>query len=390
MPTHLTHVLDEATHEDGVRLLSLLLASIPRDRVEQRVIVIGRTPAMLTVPTNVEVSRIGRRFSWPIAWRPELDRLLAGNRPDAVYAWGTAATIVLAGHYDRHPVSTVICEPADAGSYSRWWRGAAGRDGVIEVLCASDMVQRRLLESGVPTEATAVIRPGVDLEAIRRAQQTGRRAGPSSRGTGPASRRAEIGLPPEARVLLTASPPSRTGGHYYAVWAAAILRQIWPDLRMVVPGTSREQNRLRRLIERMYCPEMYHLTGDRYTPAELLAVSDMLILPAVDDVPIGWLAWAMATSVPIVASAVPSATELITDRHNGFLSKPAEPHTLAIHIRAAAESGDTLRQCVETARSHAFELFSTQRCVDEHLKAIDKLAAGRRVLAGAQDATIDT
>ena len=67
------------------------------------------------------------------------------------------------------------------------------------------------------------------------------------------------------------SPPTREGGHFYAVWAAAILHQIWPDARLIVPGVSREQRRLHRLIDGIYCPDIYRLTADRYEPIELLA-----------------------------------------------------------------------------------------------------------------------
>jgi len=390
MAMRLTHVLDEQTHEDGVRLLSLLLQLMPAGRVEQRVIVMGRTPATLRPPPGVEVSRIARRFNWPLAGGPDLRRMLGRHRPDLVHGWGAdAAAVAAAVRPGQCPMVTTISDPADAGRSGRWWPGtAAGRNqatghktgaaenlpreqekalvprtagragGAGDVLCSSRLVQRRLVQSGIPLEATTVIRPGVDSAAIGRAKQT--------------FRRSDLGLPPEGRVLLTASPPSRAGGQYYAIWAAAILHQVWPDACLVVPGTSREQRRLARFVERIYCPQIYFFTGDRYSPAELLAVSDMLVVPAVDDVPTAWLAWAMSASVPIVGSAVPAVTELITDRQNGFLCEPGAPQTLATGIRSAAESGDTARQCVEAARTQARELFSARPCVDRYLEVIER------------------
>ncbi len=372
MAVRLTHIVDESTDEDGLRLLSLLLASMPRDRVEQRVVVIGRAPTTLAAPEGVQVSRLGRRFKWPVAWLPALQRLFAGKQPDVLYAWGTGATLAVAGRCDPCPILTIVSDPADAREYSQWWHGAGGDGRRTDVLCSSKLVQRRLVEAGVAIAATAVVRPGVDFAPIARVART--------------RHRADIGLPPEGRVLLTASPPSRPGGQYYAVWATAILYQIWPDVHLVIPGTSREQKRLRRFIERIYCPEVYRLTGDRYAPAELLALSDMLIVPAVGDIPTSWLPWAMAASVPIVGSAVPAVAELVTDLHNGFLCRPAEPHTLAACIRAAADSGNRLRQCVETARRQAFELFRVQRCVDEHFSVIDNLVSGGRAVGTLQDA----
>jgi len=336
--------------------------------------VIGQTPSTLMVPPGAEVTRIGARHRWPIAWGRDLRRLLSRSRPHLFYMWGMPVSVLAAGRRDRLPAAAMLCDPAEARHCGQWYRRAWRPDLAIDLLCSSQTVQRRLVESGIPIDATVVIRPGVDFGAIHQAKE--------------ATRRAEIGLPPQGRVLLMPSPPSRAGGQYYGIWAAAILRQIWPDLSMIVPGTSREQQRLHRFVEQLYCPEIYHLTGDRYPPAQLLAVSDMMIVPAVDDTPTGWVAWAMAASVPVVGSATPSVTELLADRHTGFLCRPAEPHTLATRIRTAADSSDALRQCVAAARARAFELFAPPRCVRDHLEVINNLLAGRPAGEGIQDAAL--
>ena len=362
MICRLTHIVTEATHEEEVRQLSLLLAVLPRDRVEQRVVVVGREPPVLVVPGGVEVKRLGRRLIWPTAWGADQYRLFGPERCDLVYAWGPAAAGGILGRCER-PVLIATCDPGQAEQCSRWWRSPDDSADRGSVICLSRLVQRRLVETGVPMETTTVIRPGVDFGAIRQAKET--------------VQRADLGLPVEGRVLLTASPPSRVGGQYHAMWAAAMLRQIWPDVKLIIPGRSKEQRRLRRFLGEIYCPEVYVLTEDRHTPAELLAVSDMLVVPPAGDVPTGGLAWAMAASVPILGSPVPPVTELIADGHNGFLSKSGEPHALAIRIRQALASGDKLRQCVETARGEAFEAFRTQRCVDEHLGLIDRVLAAR-------------
>jgi glycosyltransferase involved in cell wall biosynthesis len=188
--------------------------------------------------------------------------------------------------------------------------------------------------------------------------------------------------------MVTASPPSRVGGQYYAVWAVAILHHIWPDAVLIVPGRSREQGRIGRLIETIYCPQAYRLTEDRYSPAELLAVADALLVPALNDVPTSWLAWAMAAGVPIIGSAVPSVSEYVADRQNGFLCRPGEPHTLAIRIRTAFESADVLSSCVQIGRHQAYEAFRSERCVEEFLKVIRNMAARRPALAGIRDVAI--
>ena len=79
----------------------------------------------------------------------------------------------------------------------------------------------------------------------------------------------------------------------------------------------------------------------------------------------------------------------MADRHNGFLCKPGEPHTLAMRIRTVFESPDLRRQCAEMARGQAYDVFRAQRCAEEYLKVFRTMAAGRRAIAEVQDAAVD-
>jgi len=345
------------------------------------------------VPADIPLHRIGRGADWPMTWRPNLPRVLYSLAADVVYTWDMRAAVLAADR--RRPGTTVavLSNPAEAREFGRWWRSAGKLTGGIDILCASGTLRRRLVEAGVPIEATTVVRPGVDFAAIRTAKKPYRRHMDEAAGTNTGAVFEGLDVPPllssvgaQGHVLLTPSPPSRHGGHYYAVWAAAILYQIWPDVRLVIPGVSREQKRLERFARQIYCPEILHFTGERFTPAELLAASDILVVPALGDIPTGWLARAMAAAVPVVASAVPSVTELIADRDNGFLYKPGEVHSLAVRIREAFESTEARRECVERAHGQAFEVFRAQRCVDDHLRVIENVRAGRRAGEGLRDA----
>jgi len=364
------HVIDESACEDGVRLLSLLLRHMPTERIGQCLLVVGQVPGLLAVPDGVEVLRVGCGSRLSVINRFAHKRIFTGQRPDVVLAYGSNAArpcSALVRHV-RTPMIVTISDPADAGSSCVVGRPEGPDDSIVKIICASRTIQERLVGSGIPRESIPVILPGVDFAEIE-----------SAAGS---IKRADIGLPEKGKVLLTMSPPTRAGGQFYALWAAAILHNIWPDACMVIPGISKEQQRLSRLIGDIYCPQIYFPTEDRYSPAQLLAVGDMLIAPALEDVPVYWLASAMAASVPIVASTVPAVTELIEDEKNGFLCPPGQPHSLAIRIRTAADSKDKLRRCTKSARTRAGKIFGAQRCVNEYLGIIDKLLDGSRLAAG--------
>jgi glycosyltransferase involved in cell wall biosynthesis len=274
------------------------------------------------------------------------------------------------------PVTAVVTDPADADRLSELGRSAASLGESFDIVCTSKWLRQHLVEAGVPPKVTVVIRAAVDFDELHDATNS--------------LQRPDLGLPGGGPVLLTPSPPSRCAGTFNVAWASAILKQLWPELRLIVPGVSYEQARIRRLRDEIYCPEVYVLTENRYSPAELLAVSDVLVVPAAGDMETGWLALAMSAGVPIVASDVPSTRELITDGHSGFLCKPGQVDVLARRLRTAIAADDLRTRCAEEALEQARELFSAERCVDAFLQIIDNLARGDRAVGGVPDAaTID-
>jgi len=373
MAVRVTHVVDEGMAEDGVRMLSLLLRRMPADRVVSRVVVMGRQPAVLEIPDRLRVDRLGGRLGGAASASYALGQCLADRPNEVILAWDAEATAIV-NRLGTVPVAAVVTDPADAARSGKWWRSAADDRGSVDVICTSKFIERRLVEAGIPAEGVAVVRSAIDLDELRDAAN--------------APQRLDLNLPTDGPVLLTPSPPSRRAGTFNVAWAAAILRQIWPEVRLIVPGVSREQARIRRLKGEIYCPEVYVMTEDRYSPAELLAVSDVLVAPAVNDVPTGWLAWAMVANVPIVTSTVPSAAGLITDGHNGFLCKPGQVDVLARRIRTVMMADDLRKRCAETACSQAHEMFRAERCVDAFLRIIDNLAKGDRAAVGVPDVAI--
>ncbi|MGQ9650273.1 MAG: glycosyltransferase family 4 protein [Phycisphaerae bacterium] len=226
-------------------------------------------------------------------------------------------------------------------------------------ICLTDSLREQLIHLGLEDDRVRLIRPPVDLAEIR--QENRQRV------------RSELDLPADARVLLTTCRPGRDEGQYIAAWAAAILHQIWPDLRMILPGGFRGDRRARRLSEECYCPQIFRIAGEHYSPADLLAASDMLVWPDRQSHSTAWLAWAMAAGVPIVATDGPGVRELIRDGQTGFLVGCSQPHALATRIRAAWKDADARRRCVQNAARQADEMFSEEKCLQAYVSLLERL-----------------
>lgn len=362
MLPRIMHILDTDAPEDAVHTLSMLLPALSALGVRQQVAVIGAKPAGLAIPSPIPSHHLPARSGLPWAsWR-RFERLLRGCGPEVIHAWSARSLTRTAAVWGgRVPLIVTAADQIEADHIHDWWR--TGHSGRFRVVCGGPSTRRHLLDRWqMPAHLAVFIPPGIGMSE----------SSPSARR----ALRERLALPESAVVLVTSSPPSRPGGQFQAVWAAGILRQVWPDVHLVVPGRSREQARIRRLIDTIYCPEVFTLVGDSLSPAEVLALADCLVFPATGDVGSLWPAWAMAAGVPVFASAISPAADWIIHQRTGFLCPSGKPHALASLIHETLRSQETVSSCVATAQRQARRLFDLPRCAESHLALYRHLATG--------------
>ncbi len=167
-----------------------------------------------------------------------------------------------------------------------------------EVVTISDRMREALIAAGAPAERTSVVRNWVDLSAIR----------PLGR---PSAFRAELGLPPERRVILYAGNIGAKQA-LDSVVAAAERLKLREDILFVIAGEGPEKARLAAAAGRnvLFLP-----LQPEEKLCELLNLADLHVLPqhadAADLVLPSKLGGMLASGKPIVVQAAP-ATELWT------------------------------------------------------------------------------
>lgn len=290
---------------------------------------------------------------------PRLNRLVSQSGAGVIHAWGAsalAAAVALPGALPR--VVTVL-DPAEAQSVARVVLAAPTQ---VAVVAATQVIRSRLLTAGVAPQRVVVIRGPADFKAVNAAQHSGLRASIAP-GDGP--------------VVLMHGPASRDGGQYYGLWAAAIIRQIHRNLRVILPYSSHESRRLLRFVRSIGIEEMVIVPGRRRTWPQLAACADIFLAPARGEICVEPLASAMAARLVIVGSAVRSIAEMIADRSNGLLVKRAEPKLLAARLLTAIEDQSLARTVTDTARAQAYEVFSLRQYADHCERLYDNLRSGR-------------
>ena len=334
----------------------------------------GRVPARFATSWP-RPHRLGFPTRMPLMAVAWIRRLLRDTRCDLVHAWGVLPAVAarLAGLGGR-PLLATITHPLLEVRDNKWLLSAR-RNVPLPVACPTGAIRRDLVEKGHPPADAGIIRPGVDFGRIRAARRI--------------AQRERLGLDPEQSVLITCPPPSREGGQYYAIWATALLEQIRRDLRLIVPGESKEQRRLRRFVRGFAKPHLYLFPDPSIDFVDLLAAADVCVAAAIGPLSTVALTWAMAANLPIVASAVPAVAELLVHNHNALLCRARQPKLLAARIRQLWRDDGLAYRLKDTARGQAYEVFSQQRMLQQYRQAYANLLAGKPAFEQITDAAVN-
>lgn len=177
----------------------------------------------------------------------------------------------------------------------------------------------------------------------------------------------ELGVPGGKHIITTVGILREVKGHRYLIEAAEQVIKKFPDTHFLVVGdTSADPdftNRLKEMINASGLLGNISLTGKRSDIAEILAVSDIFVLPSLWEGLSIALLEAMAAGLPAIASDVGSNPEVLTDGINGFIVPPRDHRLLARRIEELlgepGKAGDMGMRGRETVR----ESFGIDRAV---------------------------
>jgi L-malate glycosyltransferase len=145
----------------------------------------------------------------------------------------------------------------------------------------------------------------------------------------------------------------------------ALIRERVPA-RLLIVGEGPELGRAEQLIDQLGVTAHVELVGEAQDVVGLLSVSDLFLLPSLQE-SFGLSALeAMACGVPVVASNAGGLPEVIADRVTGFLHAPDDMHGMAESAMAIlSDPAAHARMAAEGARI-AVDRFSADRIVPQY------------------------
>ncbi len=123
-------------------------------------------------------------------------------------------------------------------------------------------------------------------------------------------------------------------------------------------------------IQREGLAEQVHMLGMRQDVPELMAASDVFVLPSRSD-PFPMTALeAMSAELPIVATRSGGVTEMVEDRESALLVAPQDPLGLAAALAELIERPETGRRLARAAQARWRERFHVDRYVEDLRRVI--------------------
>jgi N-acetyl-alpha-D-glucosaminyl L-malate synthase BshA len=148
--------------------------------------------------------------------------------------------------------------------------------------------------------------------------------------------------------------------------------------RLLIVGEGPELSKAEQLIDELGVSEHVELVGEAQDVTGLLSVSDLFLLPSLQE-SFGLSALeAMACGVPVVASNVGGLPEVVIEGVTGFLHPPADVEQMAASgIRILSDPALHARMAADGERL-AIERFSSDRIVPQYEALYERTLAAPR------------
>jgi len=169
------------------------------------------------------------------------------------------------------------------------------------------------------------------------------------------------------------------------VRAVAHLRDCHPELgdrlRLLIVGDGPLYPVLIQMIEQFALQDIVWLAGDRKDVPELLRAMDIFVLPSLGEGISNTVLEAMASGLPVVATAVGGNIELVEEGFNGRLVPVGDHQALSNAIATLLMNDNERTRQGNNTRQRVCQQFDWERTVDAYLRLYDRLLGRSDVTA---------
>jgi glycosyltransferase involved in cell wall biosynthesis len=149
-----------------------------------------------------------------------------------------------------------------------------------------------------------------------------------------------------------------------------------PDCDLLLVGEGPERRQIELLCEKKGLSERIRLAGWRGDVPEILAASDLLVLPSAWEGMPNVILEAMASGLPVVATDVEGVREILGSRADAQIVAYADSQALTERIVGLMSDRDLAAELAQRNRQRAQEEFTVERMVTAYEDLWESLVEG--------------
>jgi len=317
----IVYIIDGLGMGGAERLMVPILKNLNRDIFEPRVCVFqvreGNPIADELLANNILVDFLPVPYLRDWTALPRLWKYLKGNRADLVHTQLEFADTLgsIASKFSRLPcVCTIHTMPSQDMSVKlkahqkvEWMALKYFCDRVISV--SEEARQYHITISKSSPEKVVTLYNGIELTSFQ--DFDGNLERKSVRG--------EFGIPSNADVFATVAVLRELKGIQFMIRAMPFILKSYPNAYYLIVGNGEYRQVLVEEVKNADIEEHVIFAGKRKDIPRILTACDIFVLPTLTEALPTVLAEAMASRLPIIASAVGGVPEMIVDGKNGIL-----------------------------------------------------------------------
>jgi len=371
------HIIDNLNFGGAQKLLALLVKWSPRDRYEtiicalqpgselveeieaagSRVVCFDRVRPSILHPHRFLLYIYQNLRDIAQLCRLECISIVHCHLSDAEFvgvpaAWLSGVDLVLVvNHYPFLPAGRSPYDPRNLARHLTT-RILYNKLANIVVAVSEDIARRLVAEFGTKPEKIRTILNGIDVKSL-------------NRNGAPNGFRESLGLCGNDKILATIERLSYEKGHLFLIEAMASLVREFPNIKLLVIGEGDLREELMRRCAVLGLSNHILFLGGRKDIPEILAASDIFVLPSLYEGTSVALIEAMAASKPIIATDVRGNSAVLRHLVDGFLVPPGNPSDLANAVSFLLNNPERASTLARHALRKATEQFDIRRTVSQ-------------------------
>jgi glycosyltransferase involved in cell wall biosynthesis len=290
---------------------------------------------------GITAAQLEDRVRFPFWLIPQIARQLREGEFDLLHTHGYKADLLgaIAAYLVKIPIVATIHGHTDAFPAVRVYRHL---DLLMlrrfpKVIAVSDYLRQELIASGLAPHRVVTVHNAIDPDVFVSAVCTDRR-----------KVRAELGIEPNAPVVLTVGRLNPEKGHRYLLESTRLAFRHISNLRVLVVGEGPLRERLEAMAHSLHLDAVVSFLGWRDDVASLMAASDLFVLPSTRESFGLVILEALALGIPVIATRVGGVPEVIRTDETGILAEPRDAEALARAmiwaLTSPAQAGQLARQ----------------------------------------------